>query len=117
MVSVFKEERPSANSLHEKLNANLQKSENAVELLKERKDLSDEEIKRLRLDNQKHMEEKYQLLDDLRNAQSSMQSGHEATEKTVHNFSTHHHSWVFIILQLRNIANLIVVHVWDCLRN
>ena len=75
------------------LNANLQKSENAVELLKERKDLSDEEIKRLRLDNQKHMEEKYQLLDDLRNAQSSMQSGHEATEKTVHNFQNQVHQF------------------------
>ena len=55
-------------------------------LLKERKELGDEEIKRLRLDNKKHVEDKYQLLDDLKNAQSSMQSGHEATEKTVNNF-------------------------------
>jgi len=68
------------------LRTDITRKDTELKMLRERKDVADEEIKRLRLDNQKHLDEKYQMLDDLRNAQSSMQSGHEVTEQTVSRF-------------------------------
>jgi hypothetical protein len=52
-------------------------------MLEERKKAGDDEIERLRIDNQKQLDEKYELLEELRNAQSSLSTGKRTTEKTV----------------------------------
>ena len=52
-------------------------------LLEERKNAGDDEIERLRLDNQKQLDEKYALLEELRNAQTSLKTDQQANATTV----------------------------------
>ena len=54
-------------------------------LLEERKNAGDDEIERLRLDNQKQLDEKYALLEELRNAQTSLKTDQQANATTVKN--------------------------------
>ena len=52
-------------------------------MLEERKQAGDDEIERLRIDNQKQLDEKYALLEELRNAQSTLSTGQRTNENTV----------------------------------
>ena len=53
--------------------------------MEERKNAGDDEIERLRLDNQKQLDEKYALLEELRNAQTSLKTDQQANATTVQN--------------------------------
>ena len=52
-------------------------------LLEEQKQAGDDEIERLRIDNQKQLDEKYALLEELRNAQSTLSTGQRTNQNTV----------------------------------